>query len=354
MFKQNYERLKKRYLEFWNKENHDRPLICAYASVENPKPGIPAPESLEECWENTDYVTASARRNIENTYFGGEAIPVFNPNLGPDIVGAVAGCEIEYGWGTSWAVHCVKGWDTHPPVKFDENNRWWKKIAEITQSAIQDANGDYLVGITDLHPGTDGLVSLRGPEELCFDLIDCKAAINERIDELFEVYKEIYSRLDAIISPHQEGTINWMSIWHPDKKWYVVGTDFSCMIGTDDYEEFVVPGLQKEIDFLDASMYHLDGPGALHHIDRILELPGLNGVQWVPGAGQPGALNWIGLLQKIQNAGKLIQIACDKNELETLCASLKPEGVQLVLGNCKDKAEIDDLLALAERSSRKR
>jgi len=347
-----FDYLKRRYLEFWNKENHDRPLVCAHAPAEKQRPYPKEPESLVDCWENTDYVVARRRIHIENTYYGGEAVPMLDPNLGPDILGAIAGCGIEYGKGTSWAVHNVKDWDSHPPIKFDENNRWWKKIEELTKAAVQDARGDYLVGITDLHTGSDGLVSLRGPEELCLDLIDSESAIRPRIDQMFEVFKEVYNRLNKIISQHQEGTINWMSIWHPTGKWYPVSTDFSCMISVEDYEKFLAPGLQEEIDFLDASMYHLDGPDALRHLDRILEFPGLNGIQWVPGAGKPGALHWIEILKKIQNAGKNIQMYCDKSEVEELCLQLKPEGVQLLVGGCKSREEIEGLLKLAEKTTR--
>lgn len=282
-------------------ENHDRPLISAYVHAARKFPDITTPISLKDRWENVDYVVTSARRRIENTFFGGEAVPVFNPNLGPDILGAIAGCELEYGEDTSWAVHSVEDWSMYPPLVFDESNRWWKKIEEITKAAVEDTRGDYLVGITDLHPGIDGLVSLRGPEEMCYDVVDCADQIKTRIGQLFKMYKEVYMRLESIISPHQEGSINWMGVWHPVKRWYTVSCDFSCMVGQDIYNEFVIPGLLCELEFLEASIYHLDGPGALRHIDRILEQPGLNGVQWVYGAGQPSARYWMDLLKKIQN-----------------------------------------------------
>ena len=350
---ENYEYLKKRYIDFWNLENHDRPLICANVLVDDPLPEIPAPGSLKEKWENVDYVLSSAIRGIENTYFGGEALPYFNPNLGPDILGAVAGCEIEYGEHTSWATPCVSDWDEHPELVFDENNRWWKKIAEITKAAIENAHGRYLVGITDLHPGTDGLVSLRGPRELCLDLIEYEGNLQERIDQIFKIYVEMFTRLDSIISPHQEGTNNWMNIWHPEKKWYVTSNDFSCMISASDFEKLVVPALIDELNFLDASIYHLDGPGALRHLDRLLELPRLNGIQWVFGAGQPGPLHWIPVYKKIQAAGRLAQIPCHADEVKTLCNELNPEGLQLQVYGLDNKSDVEDLLKLAEKESRR-
>jgi len=350
----NFEYLEKRYTDFWNLENYDRPLMCVCAQVETPLPYIMAPDSLLEKWEDLDYILASSVRRIENTYYGGEAVPVFDPNFGPDILGAIAGCEIEYGANTSWAVHNVGDWEQHPALEFDENNRWWKKLEELTKVVAENASGRYLTAITDLHPGTDGLVSLRGPEGLCYDLIDCAEQVHLRISQLFDIYTEVYTRLDAIISAHQKGTINWSTVWHPNKKWYMTSSDFSCMVNSDDFEEFVVPGLTKEHEFLDAAIYHLDGPDALRHLDRILELPGLDGVQWVPGAGQHGALHWIPVYKKIQDAGKIVLASCRADEVGALCAELNPEGVHLFVEGCKKQSDVNDLLKLAERETRAR
>lgn len=62
------------------------------------------------------------------------------------------------------------------------------------------------------------------------------------------------------------------------------------MISTQMYEELVVGELLEELDFLDASIYHLDGPDALKHLDRLLAIDKLKGIQWVYGAGQPQPL----------------------------------------------------------------
>ena len=55
-----------------------------------------------------------------------------------------------------------------------------KKTVELTKAILDDSRGDYLVGITDIHPGMDGLVSLRGPEELCFDLYEDPETVKEK------------------------------------------------------------------------------------------------------------------------------------------------------------------------------
>ena len=74
----------------------------------------------------------------------------------------------------------------------------------------------------------------------------------------------------------------------PDK-WYIPSCDFSCMISTEQYKELIVEEIEKEVEYLDGSIYHLDGPDAVRLLDRILQTLGLIGVQWVYGAGQPTA-----------------------------------------------------------------
>ena len=101
------------------------------------------------------------------------------------------------------------------------------------------------------------------------------------------------------------------------------------MISPIAYKEFVEAELLAELEWLDASIFHLDGPGALTHLDALLEIPSLNGIQWCYGAGQPTAAYWIPVLKKIQNAGKLIYINAAPVDLDVLLEELKPEGLLL-------------------------
>ena len=142
-----------------------------------------------------------------------------------------------------------------------------------------------------------------------------------------------------------------MGLWHPGK-WYVPSCDFSCMISEKQYNELIVPEIEKEVEFLDASIYHLDGPGALRHLDRILEIPGLSGVQWRNGAGQPSASHWIPVVKKIQAAGKCVELEVQAHELETMLKEVAPEGVCYWITQVKDEAHAEYLMKLVERYAR--
>jgi hypothetical protein len=95
---------------------------------------------------------------------------------------------------------------------------------------------------------------------------------------------------------------------------------------------------------VDRSIYHLDGPGSLKHLDSLLALPELDGIQWVPGAGSAPMSEWIELLQKIQKAGKKLLIICEKHEVEKIVRELKPEGI-LIETACGSVKEAEDLVA---------
>ena len=52
----------------------------------------------------------------------------------------------------------------------------------------------------------------------------------------------------------------------------------------------------------------MDGVGQIPHLDSLLEIDELDGVQWVPGDGKPDPGHWPEIHRKIHNAGKKIQI----------------------------------------------
>lgn len=352
LYKNDWEQTKKRYIEYWNLENYDRPIIATYA----PKDGykrkeIVAPEKIIDRWMDTEYVIKSQRESFNGTYFGGESFPLLYPNLGPDILGGILGCELSFGETTSWAEHFVDDWKQLKTLVLDEDNKYYKKIMQMTTDVINDSKGDYIVGITDLHPGMDGLVSLRGPENLCFDLIDCPEEVLAANYEILDVFKKVTDKLHQVITTKQQGSSNWMSIWHPEK-WYVTSCDFMCMISKEMFENFVYDEIVKETQWLDDSIFHLDGPGALKHLDRLLEIPTLKGIQWVPGAGQPSISHWIPELKKIQDAGKMIQVYGTPEELDTMLDHLRPEGL-MYLTWCKNEQESKDVIAMAEKKYKK-
>lgn len=322
-----FDRVVRRYVDCWNLENHNAPLVSITAPKEGAVCRVP-PLPLPDKWLDVEHVIARSREQMRNTYYGGVSYPFLWPNLGPDIFGAILGCDLEFGEDTSWARHMRGELADIRFAPLDGNNPWWRKIKDMTAAMLADANGDYIVGITDLHAGMDGLVSLRGPEALCVDLIEEPELVKRLNMDSFQVYKQVYTALDDMIRARQTGSTNWMGVYHPDR-WYVSSCDFQCMISTDMYKEFVEPELLLEIELYQNSVFHLDGPGALKHLPSLLAIDALKGIQWVYGAGQPTASHWLDVLRQIQAAGKMIHIETTEADLPAMKEALRPEGLIL-------------------------
>lgn len=77
---------------------------------------------------------------------------------------------------------------------------------------------------------------------------------------------------------------------------------------------------------MDYAFYHLDGVGQLVHLDLLLDLPHLRGIQWVPGYGKPPCEEWLPVLAKIRTAGKLCQVTVTPEGARTILRELGGRG----------------------------
>jgi len=292
---------------------------------------------------DTDRVVELARATALNTEYLGDALPTAWPNLGPEVFSAFFGVELEYTDETSWAKPLITDWEKTDHVRFSQDSIYWKKLVEMTNALLEAGKGLYYVGLTDFHPGADALAAFRDPQDLNTDLLIYPDAVRSLLEYVGETYKTVFDYFYSwLVKAHQPITC-WAAIVST-KKWYVPSNDFSCMISEQMFRDFFLPGIIDECRFLEASIYHLDGPGALRHLDALLDIPELNAIQWVFGAGNGRASDWIPVYQRCQAAGKGLQIFAELDELETLTKYLKPEGVWLSIAGVRDSETADRVL----------
>jgi hypothetical protein len=83
-------------------------------------------------------------------------------------------------------------------------------------------------------------------------------------------------------------------------------------------------------------------------------------VQWIQGAGQPPPSRWLGMLKKVQAAGKSVQVyygpshgddADLAEELSTLCRELDRKRL-FFWATVPSREQADELVGLAARSGR--
>jgi len=107
----------------------------------------------------------------------------------------------------------------------------------------------------------------------------------------------------------------------------------------------ILPTIAEEIAGLGRSIFHLDGPGALRHLDDVLALTDLDALPWVYGAGHEPAGRWIDVYERAQVTGKAVEVsAVDLADARTIMDHLDPHGVWLNVGGSYTPAEADAIL----------
>jgi hypothetical protein len=214
-------------------------------------------------------------------------------------------------------------------IAYSEDDVWFARIADISRAAAQRWQGAVQVSVTDIGGGLDILASFRPSEKLLLDLYDSPERVKELTWQIHEAWLRYYEYFDVLLKSTNPGYSAWPSIFSSDPH-YMLQCDFAYMIGPDMFDEFVRPELAAVCKKLPNCMYHLDGPGQIPHLDSLLSIPELKGIQWVPGAGNPDARYWPEIYQKIRKAGKLIQAFGGPAVLDALYEQLGSlKGVQL-------------------------
>ena len=351
-FKPDYEKTLARIDAFWERELIDRPVVM-FGLLKPPEEQVPWPESRhatpEERWTDAQYHADLALAAAQNHEFLGDTLPVTFPNLGPEIFSALYGSPIHFGdYGTSWTDPILHDWSEADRIQLDWNSPWLAKLHEMTDALLEVGRGRFIVGMTDWHPGGDCVAAFRDPQNLAFDMMehteDVKAMLARIETDYYKVYDMFYDKLRAAGMP----ITTWTPLVH-EGKYYLPSNDFSIMISKRMFDDVFLPGIAEECRFYDRSIYHLDGPGALRHLDSLLAIPELNAIQWVFGAGNEGFHRWVDVYKKIQAAGKGIQVICTYDELDMIMETLDPHGVYLAMSEVPDREAALDMLVKLEK-----
>ena len=350
LYKPDWEQARARILAWWEGEIVDRPCLQVTApragrEAEFLKASHRPPDiSVKQWWTDVDYVVQRTARRIEATFWGGEAFPLFNPNLGPDVFAAFFGAPLRFlDTETNWVQHIVDDWADFPELRIDEGNPWYRLQLQLLRAAHEAGRGRWITGIPDTHAGGDALSALRGNERLCMDLYDSPDTVRRAVTELVEGVKQVYDSYFAIVEPEQFGSSSgWLPSWHTGRS-NAVQCDFIALVSPAMMQEFILPSIVEEARCLDRAIFHLDGPDAIKHLDALLQVPEIHAIQWVHGAGKGPMTRWVPLLRRIQARGKSLHLSVTPPEVPAVLEALQPGGLMLHTST-ESETEARDLL----------
>ena len=351
--KEHLDKALERLRAFWRREVIGRPCLWVTAPNGTERRKIPAPPTVRERWTDLDYLFECQRERARTTHYAGEALPTHEPKLGPSIANAWLGGELVFAEDTSWVHPHVREAAEMGALGLDRSGWAWNHYMKILRRSLEEGRGRWVTGYPDLHTGSDALSTGRGPEQFLVDLLESPEAVRAGMKRMTELWKTVVDEVGALVLPAGQGTANWMAGWS-EKRFVVLGqNDMTCMVSPAMFRELFLEDNVECARHVEHTIYHLDGPGAVGHLDAILGIAELGGVQWVPGAGNGPMQKWLPLLKRVQAAGKCLHISVDPEEVPGLLAELRPEGLMICTGT-RTRAEADALVKSAEKKPRKR
>ena len=300
-YKPDFEATRKRWAAFWRGES-TRPLLHAV----RPKSGVAPigkPRAYDCAFGELDPLIDQALGWASTHEFLADAIPSFMITFAPDHFAALLGADIkrsEWG-GTNWVEPCLTSLDDGE-IAFQREGRWWQRTLECIERFRACCDGKLIVCGTHFQGSLDCLVAMYGAQNLLMDMAVAPEKVHRALRQVDEALAEARIALAQALDVSVWGSLNRFGM-HSSGIIDVPQCDLSCTISGEMFDEFERPHLAREIAGLDASVYHLDGPDALHHTESLCAIEGLDMIQWMPGEGHYDD-DWSDLNARIDSLGK--------------------------------------------------
>lgn len=342
-YKPDWNEAVERMRNWWTGKRTDRVVASVYA----PKAGTqkrPAKEALPDKWTDYETIAFNFESDLETTFYGGEAFPSLWVYHGPVPMSAYFGGKPEFLPNTVWYALCYDNWEAAKTWVFDPANPWWQMALRLTRQLLVRSRGRYLVSGCGVGGLADVIANLWGSESMLIQAAMEPEVITDLLSRMVAAFRTMYDELYEITSPYQEGYFDWLDLWAPGRI-CTLQNDLSCMVSPVMFRDIFIEEIRQEARHVDYACYHLDGPGAIQHLDALLSIAELRLIQWVPGAGaSANPMDWLDLFRRIQAKGRKVLIDCPPGQVRNLLSKIDRQAVYLSI-ECRDENAAQTCLA---------
>jgi hypothetical protein len=335
-----------RQLEVWW-EHGDQPSPCLLMTIAPEAGVVPDTDDLERWWMDVDFIIERQMQVLDAQRYYGQAVPHHYVDRSASAMPGVLGARMKFiDKETMWAYPCLSSVEEVAVIALDPTNAWYRTAIEITKRSVALAKGHHYVGSYALGGITDIMAGLYGTEDYLIDLIAKPQAVAHAMEHVKQIWIACFREIQEIMARSGNyGAIGWAGIWAPGTT-FPLQEDFSYMISDEMFKEFCLPHIMDQVEVMDFPLYHLDGIGALCHLNTLLDIEKLKVIQWVPGAGKERLNQWYGVIRQILNAGKSVQVYAQPDEVDALVENVGPRGLLITVNSTDEEAK-----ELAERYS---
>ena len=357
MWKSNWDETKQHFIDWWNR---DGLVIGAWGAPRSDGPPHeetntpPKAESIRDRYENGERRAQWSHHILARQVFPADVLPVSDTLISAGDLALFLGAEPGFSRETVWfspTMNRETDPENLPPLVFDETNHWWQVVDQTIRTATDLGRGKYLIGCPDLMENIDILAVLRDPQKMLIDMIERPEWVERKVEEINTAFFEAYQRIyDGIKLEDGSSAFGAFRLWGPGKT-AKIQCDASAMFSPAMFERFVVPCLTEQCDWLDYSMYHLDGTQAMCHLDSLLGIESLDAIEWTPQAGieDGGDPRWYDLYRKILEGGKSVQVVgVARNEIGPLLEAIGSRGVYIMTWFSNPR-EAEETMALVDK-----
>ena len=318
MFKNNFEATIAHFNRWWSRKEGTTLLV---ADLKRPGPSY---SNIKE-FTNIELSHKKHFNYLKTGSFYGDTVPDMSSYLGPGSLCTFIGAQPLYSNKTIWYKEgCTTSDEVLENCKnFLNSNQkelpWYDWSLRATEYYKDKSEEEYMASMPDLQQNLDIVAAVMGADRMFIEIMDYPGKIHELLDSLYYVWEKAFNaHWDIIKSEDEYSAYTHYNIVGKGRT-SILQSDISCMMSEDMFNEFELPYLRKQCRILDNVIYHLDGPGAVRHLDSILSIDEINAVQWVPGAGSPGNADecWYHLYDKIVQKGKGLYVFLWPDEIDT-------------------------------------
>lgn len=347
LFKKDWGKVKSVFEDWWNRRL-DRPLVQVYSprSAQETSSGAGLGVEFLEYYPDANSAIDVLFERFSSLLFLKEAYPNLWINLGPGSLSACLGAEakLEKNHGTVW-FEGNSSLDELEDIELDPENKWWQYTIRCAEIAAQRCRNKAVPGFIDLLDVVTVTAQLRGnfPANLIRDMFSDGPRLRNVLERLHAIWFQCYDMLSEALNVSEYGYSTWVGLWSKERHFVPEG-DLIVYLSPKLLNEFVYPLIVEECEYFDRTIWHLDGPEELPHLDKLLSIPELDGFQWVPPPwSDAGDDTWFPLYRKIQDRGKLLQLSVPPNKVMNVLDHVSPRGIAIST-SCRTYKEAQNLI----------